>query len=151
MTRVIVSGVRVLATGVFDIIHPGHIFFLEAAKGLGDELIVIVSRDQIARKIKKKPIIPEDQRLAVVKALKPVDEALLGDSEDIFKFIPEIHPDIIALGFDQDVDEDWLQSELERIGISTKIIRIKGKLDGEFYSTQKIVSRIKTNKKSLTY
>jgi len=145
MVKVVASGVRVLATGVFDIIHPGHIFFLETARGLGDELIVIVSRDQIARKIKKKPIIPEEQRLAVVKALKPVDEAMLGDSEDIFKFIPEVKPDIIALGFDQDVDEDWLQSELEKAGVSTQIVRIKGKLDGDFYSTKRILSKIKDN------
>ncbi len=147
MVEIIAAGVRVLATGVFDIMHPGHIFFLEAAKGLGDELIVIVSRDQIARKIKKKPILPEEQRLAVVRALKPVDEAMLGDSEDILKLIPEINPDIIALGFDQDVNEDWLQSELEKIGISTKIVRIKSKLNGELYSTKKIVSKIKSNKK----
>ncbi|MBN2518271.1 MAG: FAD synthase [Candidatus Altiarchaeota archaeon] len=138
--------VRVLATGVFDIIHPGHIFFLAAAKALGDELIVIVSRDRIAQKIKKKPIIPEKQRVEVVRALKPVDNALLGDSEDIFKLIPLVNPDIIALGFDQDVDEAWLESELERLNILAKIVRIKRRLEGDFFSTSSIVCKIKDKK-----
>ncbi|MBN2518110.1 MAG: FAD synthase [Candidatus Altiarchaeota archaeon] len=137
---------RVLATGVFDIIHPGHIFFLESAKKLGDELVVIVSRDRIAKRIKKHTVMPELQRLEVVKALKPVDYAFLGDEENIFKLLPEIRPDVIALGFDQDIDEAWLAEQCYKLGLQTKVVRIRHQLDGDFCSTTKIKQKIKKSK-----
>ncbi|MEM3333979.1 MAG: adenylyltransferase/cytidyltransferase family protein, partial [Thermoplasmata archaeon] len=77
--------VRVMASGVFDILHPGHIFFLEEAKKLGNELVVVVARDSTARKLKHQPIMNEDVRLKMVTALKPVDIAILGHEDDIFK------------------------------------------------------------------
>lgn len=55
--------VRVMATGVFDLIHPGHISYLEQAKALGDELIVIVACDKTVRSKKHEPITPEDIRV----------------------------------------------------------------------------------------
>ncbi len=73
---------RVLATGTFDLLHPGHLLYLERSKKLGDELVVIVARD-VNVKHKPKPIVPEDQRLKMVQALKVVDLAILGDEKDI--------------------------------------------------------------------
>lgn len=132
---------KVVATGTFDIIHPGHIKFLEEAKKLGDYLIVIVSRERNVMH-KPKPIIPEEQRLEVVKALKPVDEAILGDEEDIFRPIEKIRPDVIVLGYDQHFNEEWLKKELSRRGIDAEVVRIKVKMDCELCSSAKIVERI---------
>ena len=133
--------VRVVATGTFDIIHPGHIRFLEEAKKLGDELIVIVAREKNVRH-KPKPIIPEEQRRRVVEALKPVDKAILGDEHDMFKPIMELKPDIIVLGYDQHFDEKRLEEELRKRGLNTKVVRIKVKEDCEFCSSTKIIKRI---------
>ena len=133
--------VRVVATGTFDIIHPGHIRYLEEAKKLGDELIVIVAREKNV-KHKPKPIIPDEQRVRVVSALKPVDKAILGDENDIFKPIMELKPDIIALGYDQHFDEKKLEDELRKRGLKTKVVRIKVKENCEFCSSTKIIKRI---------
>jgi FAD synthetase len=87
--------VRVVATGVFDLLHLGHLHFLEEAKKLGDELIVIVARDSTARKRKHEPITPEDMRVEMIAALKPVDRAVLGYEDDMLRIIKEVKPDII--------------------------------------------------------
>ncbi|RUM34717.1 MAG: FAD synthase [Archaeoglobus sp.] len=133
--------VRVIATGTFDIVHPGHITFLREAKKLGDELIVIVAREKNVRH-KPKPIIPEEQRRKVVEGIKYVDRAILGDENDMFRPILELKPDIIALGYDQHFDEGWLQKELEKRGIKAKVVRIKVKEDCEFCSSKKIIKRV---------
>ena len=134
-------GKRVVATGTFDIIHPGHIMFLEEAKKFGDELIVIVAREKNV-KHKPKPVIPEEQRRKVVEALKPVDRAILGDRDDIFKPILELRPDVIVLGYDQHFDESWLQEELGKRGVNCRVVRIKKKVECELCSSAKIIDRI---------
>ncbi|AKG91582.1 cytidyltransferase-like domain [Geoglobus ahangari] len=134
---------KVVATGTFDIIHPGHIRYLEEAKKLGDYLIVIVARERNVRH-KPKPVIPEEQRLRVVRALKPVDEAILGDDEDMFRPIERIRPDVIALGHDQHFDEEWLRGELRRRGIEAEVVRIETKEECELCSSARIVERILT-------
>ncbi len=133
--------VRVVATGTFDIIHPGHITFLREAKKLGDELIVIVAREKNV-KHKPKPIIPEEQRRKVVEGIKYVDMAILGDENDMFKPIMELKPDVIALGYDQHFDEEWLQNELRKRGIDARVVRITVKEDCELCSSKKIIKRI---------
>jgi len=131
----------VVATGVFEILHPGHINFLTEAKKLGDRLIVIVARDKIACK-EKNIIIPEKQRLEVIKALKVVDEAILGDENDIFKPVEKIKPDIIALGKNQNVDEKFLMEELKKRNLNVKIVRIKSFYNENLNSTTKIKEKI---------
>jgi len=96
----------VLASGVFDLLHLGHVKFLEEAKKAGGqnaELIVIVARDSTIEKRKgEKPVIPENQRRSLVESLKVVDEAILGYEEfDIERVIEKIKPDVIALGYDR--------------------------------------------------
>src|SRR5674476_794607 len=96
----------VLASGVFDLIHLGHVRFLEEAKRAGGEnakLIVIIARDSNVEKMKsRKPIMSEDQRRALVESLKVVDEAVLGfEKFEIGEVIEKIKPDVIALGYDQ--------------------------------------------------
>ncbi|HJJ82071.1 MAG TPA: adenylyltransferase/cytidyltransferase family protein, partial [Methanocorpusculum sp.] len=85
---------KIVATGTFDILHPGHVHFLSESKKLGDELWVIVSRETNVRH-KPSPIVSEEQRLMMIKSLKCVDHAILGDKEDMFRPIREIDPAVI--------------------------------------------------------
>jgi FAD synthetase len=133
---------RVLAAGVFNILHPGHVLFLEEAKKLGDELVVIVSSDKIAQKAKKKPLLPQEQRARMVGALKPVDRVFIGDDEDTMKLLPVIRPDVIALGHDQKVDENQLEAQLAARGIDAQIVRIRAKVDGELASSSGVLKKL---------
>jgi len=132
---------RVVATGTFDILHPGHCYYLAESKKLGDELWVIVARDANV-KHKPHPIIPEDQRLAMVAALKPVDHAILGDKTDMFRPIEEINPSIITIGFNQYFDEAKLKGQLQERGLHPDVIRIGKYQDGDLSSSRLIVQRI---------
>jgi len=132
---------RVVATGTFDLLHPGHIYYLEESRRLGDELSVIVARDANVRH-KPKPVIPEDQRLKMVAALNPVDNAVLGDLHDMFRPIREIGPAIITIGFNQHFDEEHLKGELRKRGISADVVRV-GQYPGDSYSsTSRIIRKI---------
>ena len=134
----------VIAQGTFDIIHPGHVHYLEEAAAMGDELYVIVARKANVDH-KKAPICPATQRRDVVGALEAVDEARLGNEDDIFVPIEEIDPDVIALGHDQHHDADAIETELERRGIDCAVERASGREPGddeEILSTRLIIDRI---------
>lgn len=133
---------RVLATGTFDILHPGHIFYLEESRKLGDYLYVIVARDVNVRH-KPKPLLPETQRLMMVAALKAVDNAVLGDETDMWRPIREIKPDIITLGFNQHFNEDDLRNGLKKEGLSPEIVRIPEYSRAPYSSSRNIVARIR--------
>jgi FAD synthetase len=120
---------RVVATGTFDILHPGHVYYLEASRALGDELHVIVARD-VNVKHKPAPVISEKQRLRMVRALKVVDHARLGDERDMFVPIEAIRPDVITIGFNQHFDVEKLNSTLRERGIEAEVARI-GAYEGE--------------------
>ncbi|MCK4475719.1 MAG: FAD synthase [Methanophagales archaeon] len=134
--------VRVLATGTFEILHPGHLLYLEEAKKLGDELFVIVARDVNVKKRKRTPIIPEEQRLKMVSALKVVDKAMLGSEKDMYEPLYSIKPDIIAIGYDQDFDEGELERELRKRGFNSKVIRIKKHNSNAFCKAEEIIKHI---------
>jgi len=137
----------VLASGVFDLLHLGHVRFLEEAKkagGTNAELIVIIARDDTAEKRKGiRPVVPENQRCALIASLKVVDEAILGYEDfDIGKVIEKIKPDIIALGYDQKDLEQTLKGYVKKYGSPVKIVRIgKFSLD-ELDSSSKIKQKI---------
>jgi len=133
--------VRVMASGVFDILHTGHIHYLTEAKKLGDELHVVVATDSTVRKKKHEPITPEGMRLELVRNLKPVDRAYLGREGDIFDIVREIKPDIIALGYDQHFDEKKLTMDLKKIGLNARILRVS-QFDHDLNGTKKIIQKI---------
>jgi FAD synthetase len=133
--------VRVLATGTFDLLHPGHLLYLSKAKALGDELYVIVARDSTI-KHKPKPIIPEGQRLEMVQSLRIVDKALLGDEQDMFRPLREIKPDIVALGKNQFFRETELEAQLRAHGINAKVVRVQSFKQCELCSSAAIIRRI---------
>ena len=133
--------VRVKAPGVFDLQHPGHIYFLTEARKLGDELVVVVARDQTARRLKREPYVPEHIRREMVEALKPVDRAVLGSATDIYETVLSERPQIIALGFDQVWNEREVEEECARRGVPVKVVRIRQSPHNEL-ATRRIVDRI---------
>jgi len=106
---------RVMAQGTFDIIHPGHLHYLRESAALGDELIVIIARDDRVRE-RKDLLMDEESRRAVVDALEMVDQAVLGSDESIFDSVERFDPDIITLGHDQKFDIDELEADLAEAG-----------------------------------
>lgn len=115
----------VLTGGVFDIIHPGHIFTLSSAKNLGDVLIVVVARDKTVLKNKNRnPMNNEIQRLELVRSIKFVDTAILGSDNDIYETVLKVRPDIIALGYDQKHNKLDLEEKMKARGLSIKIVRL---------------------------
>lgn len=135
---------RVVVGGTFDLIHPGHLYFLKKASGFG-KLIVIVARDKNVERIKgHKPVIPEKQRLAVVRGLKHVEKAVLGsESDDLLEIMKELKPDVIVLGPDQVFSEKEVQKELRSLGLNVKVVRIdEGCKEHKLCHTQKIIKKI---------
>ena len=144
---VIKNKIVVLASGTFDLLHLGHVRFLEEAKKAGGknaELIVIVARDSTVKARKgKKTIMPEDQRRALVESLKVVNEAILGwEDFNIDKVIEKINPDIIAIGHDQDGIEREVLKAIEEKRVTIEVVKIGrfGKM--ELDSSSKIVRKI---------
>ena len=132
---------RVMATGVFDILHTGHLHYLSEAKRLGDELIVVVATDATVRRRKHEPITPERMRVELVGALKPVDKAVLGKEGDMFDIVAELHPDVIALGYDQQFDEEQLEKDLLARGLKVRLARM-AKYEDDLNGTRKIIQKV---------
>ena len=137
----------VLASGVFDLLHLGHVKFLEEAKKAGGrnaELVVIVARDSTVEKRKgNRPIISENQRRALVESLKVVDEAILGYEEfDIEKVIEKIKPDVIVFGYDQNGMEKTVKDCIRIKGLRVKVVKIGRFREDELDSSSKIKQKI---------
>ena len=141
----------VLASGVFDLLHLGHVRFLEEAKSAGGEnakLIVIIARDSTVEKTKgRKPIMSEDQRRALVESLKVVDEAVLGyENLDIGEVIRKIKPDVIALGYDQADMEREVKTYVAENKLPVEVVRIgrfgENALDSSSKIKQKIIDKL---------
>jgi len=137
----------VLASGVFDLLHLGHVKFLEEAKKAGGrnaELIVIVARDSTVGKRKGyKPIMSENQRRALVESLKVVNEAILGYEQfDIGKVIDKIKPDVIVFGYDQKGMEKTVKDYIKIKGLKVKIVKIGKFREDELDSSSKIKQKI---------
>ena len=116
----------VLAGGVFDIIHPGHISTLNAAKALGDVLVVVVATDNTAVKMKKRnPLHSQEQRQELVKSLKVVDLCLIGQENDIFKTVNLVKPQIIALGYEQVHQEKFITEGCKKIKLNARVARLQ--------------------------
>jgi len=116
----------VLAGGVFDIIHPGHIHTLNAAKALGDVLVVAIATDKTAQKMKKRPPLhSQELRRELVNCLSMVDRTVIGHEDDIFETVREIKPDIIVLGYDQVHQEQFISDGCKRINLDVEIVRLQ--------------------------
>jgi len=137
----------VLAEGTFDLLHYGHVYYLTNAKKTGGEnakLVVVVARDKTVEKRKgTKPIIPEDQRRAIVESLKVVDEAILGyEDMNIGKVIEWAKPDIIALGYDKEKMERELKKYIAEKNLSIRVVRMGKFEEKDIDSSSKIRDKI---------
>ena len=116
----------VLAGGVFDIIHPGHIHTLNAAKALGDVLVVAIATDKTAQKMKRRsPLHNQELRRELVSCLSMVDRTVIGHEDDIFETVRDIKPDIIVLGYDQVHQEQFIADGCKRINLDVRIVRLQ--------------------------
>ncbi|MBI2558092.1 FAD synthase [Candidatus Woesearchaeota archaeon] len=128
---------KVMCAGTFDIIHPGHLFYLSEAKKYGDRLIVVVARDDNSEAFKgRKPMHNEGERLEAVRTLKIVDEAVLGNQGNIFNIIKEIKPDVICLGYDQKIHNQDVEDELKKSGIRADVVRISPYMPNVYKSSK---------------
>ena len=137
----------VLASGVFDLLHLGHVKFLEEAKKAGGEnakLVVIVARDSTVNDSKgRKPIMPENQRRALVESLRVVDAAVLGIEDfDIGEVIERVKPDVIALGYDQVDMERRVREYVNKHGLNVNVIRVGKFENDDMNSSSKIRKKI---------
>jgi len=132
--------VRVMAFGVFDVLHPGHVFFLSKARRLGSELFVVVARDSTVEKLKgRKPVFDEKARLTLVQALKPVSRAVLGNEvegeSDFLEIVKKFKPAVVALGYDQAVNARILKKTLGKLGLKVKVVRLSPFKQNRFKSS----------------
>jgi FAD synthetase len=137
----------VLATGVFDLLHLGHLRFLEESKRRGgsrSRLVVVVARDKtVLRRKGKGPVIPEDQRRELVGALRVVDQAILGREEiDLLGILKEVKPHIVCVGYDQDEIRAAVTRLIRKQGLPIRVIRIRRFGPIGFNSSSKVKNRV---------
>ena len=135
---------RVMAVGIFDLLHAGHLHYVEQAKSLGEELVVVIAHDETVRKQKHEPVTGQDLRRRMVEGLKPVDQAIIGNPPGvpIFEILKQIDPDLIALGYDQKHSIDAIRKGLDQHGVEhVEVTRVEG-LSDDLDGTRKIIARI---------
>ena len=152
------TGKRILAAGKFDILHLGHIAYLQQAKelaGENGELVVVLALDKTIEKERgAPPVFPQEQRRVIIESLVFVDRVFIGlDTDDHTLIVEQIKPDIIALGYDQYTDVSALEKYFEEKGLSTRIVRLeKRDADGLCSSTEirkRIINHYRENGKPL--
>ena len=140
------AGKRVLASGAFELLHPGHVRFLVEAKragGEGSRLVVVVARDETIRRRKgREPILGEEARKEIISMLKPVDEVILGHVPFSFeKVIEEVKPDIVVFGYDQEDLMREFMKFVESRGLNVKVVKL-GKFSSQGpSSTSELIRR----------
>lgn len=133
---------RVMCFGTFDILHPGHIKFLTAARKLGDELYVVVSRDARREKASGRlPVHTQAERVLMLGSLSVVTRAIPGAAKDILAVIRTHKPAIIALGHDQVYGVDVLRAWCAGQKNAPKIVRLRA-FNRARYSTSRIKSAV---------
>jgi rfaE bifunctional protein nucleotidyltransferase chain/domain len=130
----------VFTNGVFDILHPGHVRYLQDARKLGDKLIVGINSDRSVRDNKgpARPINPEAERAEVVRALKCVDEVIVFDEPTPHELIARVQPDVLVKGADWPADQIVGRDIVEAKG--GRVVRIA---IAAGYSTTAIIERIR--------
>ncbi len=129
---------RVMAQGVFDILHPGHIYYLSESAKLGEELHVVIARDS-RMKDRKNIFMGENERREIVEAMEVVNSAILGSKGSLFDSVKKIEPDIITLGYDQEFDINLLEDQLEESGFSDiEVVRV-GKYEREGLRSSSVI------------
>ena len=137
----------VLATGVFDLLHIGHVEFLQESKkrgGPGARLVVVVASDRtVFRRKRQRPILPEQQRRELVAALRLVDRAMLGSENlDMIGVLKRVKPDMIAVGYDQQEIKRSLNRVLKKEGLKIPVVQIPRFGPSRLNSSSKLKNRV---------
>jgi FAD synthetase len=133
---------RVLVGGTFDILHIGHIHYLQEASNYG-LVYAVVARDSNVTRIKgKEPVFNEKERVEMLSSIKYVYRALLGDKKDFMKPVEDVKPDVIVLGPDQPIDENYLVEEALKRGLKVEVMRLAERIEPGIASTTNIIKRI---------
>ncbi len=134
--------IKVMASGVFDVLHLGHIHYLKESKSFGNYLIVVVASDYTAKKHGKNLIFNENERRDLISELKVVDKAIIGHSSDnIFQTVNEIKPDIITLGYNQKFNDKCIEDNCRKMGLKT-IVKRTSPYNGDINSSSQIRQKI---------
>ncbi len=130
----------VLANGCFDVLHAGHVRYLEAARNEGDFLVVAINSDSSVRRLKARgrPILAQSDRAELVAALKAVDFVVIFDEADVRPLLRELHPDVHAKGTDYTLESVPERDESERLGIRIAIVG-----DEKRHSTRNLIEQIR--------
>lgn len=133
----------VLAFGSFDILHPGHLMYLEKARRLGGKLIVIIARDDSIKKFKgHAPFFNQEDRRKMIESLKIVDSAVVGNKlkkpSDRYLIIKKYKPSFIVFGYDQKVNVDDLEEWLKANKLRSKVMRINSSENPRKYKSSKV-------------
>ena len=138
----------VFTNGVFDILHPGHLRYLEAARRHGDLLIVGLNSDASVRRNKgpERPINPEHERAEVLAALACVDAVSIFDDETPADIIRRVQPDILVKGADWPADQIVGRDTVEARGGQVILEPVE-----QGYSTSSIIDKVRSAHKGLTH
>ena len=130
----------VFTNGVFDLLHPGHVRYLQQARALGDALIVGVNSNRSVRAIKdpQRPVTPEDERVEILEALACVDAAVIFDADTPYALIAAIQPDVLVKGADWAEDAIVGRDIVEARG--GRVVRMPVETG---YSTTAIIQKIR--------
>jgi FAD synthetase len=137
----------VLATGAFDLVHLGHIKFLQESKkkgGPGARLVVVIARDSTVLERKGSlPVIPEQARRDIVASLKPVNKAILGHPKfDMLGILREVKPDVVTVGYDQNEIKASLKRLIKRENLRIRVVQIRWFGPGRFNNSSRLKARI---------
>lgn len=131
---------KVITFGTFDILHKGHLNFFEQAKkagGMETKLLVVVGRDLNVKQAKGTfPINNETKRLLAVKRIQIVDDVILGDLKDKLSIIEKTRPDLICLGYDQKIPDDF-EKQLKNRNVKAEVRRLNA-YEPEKYKSSKM-------------
>jgi D-glycero-beta-D-manno-heptose 1-phosphate adenylyltransferase len=133
-----------LANGAFDLLHAGHVRYLQGAKALGGKLVVAINSDDSVRALKGlgRPIMPENERAEIVAALADVDAVVIFAELDVRALIREIHPDVQAKGTDYTAETVPERDAVVEYGGRVEIVG-----DAKNHSTSEIIrSRLSPRK-----
>ena len=128
-----------LANGCFDLLHVGHIRYLQGAKALGGKLVVAINSDQSVRRLKgpQRPAMPEHERAEIISALQCVDAVVIFDEPDVRALIREIKPDVQVKGTDYTRESVPERDEVIACGGRVEIVG-----DPKDHSTTELLGRV---------
>ena len=114
----------VMIFGTFDGIHAGHISLIEQASLLAEKVVAVIAKDDTVKTIKGKyPLHTEEERAHVLSHIREIDKVLIGNNDDKFSVVKEIHPDVIVLGYDQEAFIDQLYEGMRKHHMNIEIVR----------------------------